>query len=399
MRVETILQDILAKNLEKSGLRATRINIVTEMAKTLIADTASLTLTSLGRNLPGTTHEKHKIKRVDRALNNEALYTDLPKAYKAMFEDFLRQRINLDIIVDWSGCCNWNESCIRAALVCDGRSLTIYQEVHECKMQQKHEIHLQFLKNLKKMIPPDCKVTIITDRGFQTKWFELVLKMGWDFIGRISSFLCYKLNNSGDWKQISQLYAQAKSKPEKLGEGLIGKKREVHGFFYRFKSKPKGRKNKKIKNRPKYPHLDKDYSNQNSTPWIIATSHSPDIRNTNNIINAYYSRMQIEQTFRDDKSERVGYGFKFGRTRSVKRISILLFVAAIASFALMITGATAESKMLQRKYQANTISTRRVLSMITLGKRIIKQGIDKFRRPELVQGMMTLAKGIPACVG
>ena len=394
MRVETILQDILSKKLQNGCLRRTRTSVLVEMAAALIKDKAILTLSSLGQNLAGTSHEKHKVKRVDRALGNDGLYEDLPLAYKALFEELLCKRKVLDIIVDWSGCCNWHESCIRASLVCAGRALTIYQEVHESSMQQKHEVHLEFLVNLKKLIPSSTEVTIITDRGFQAKWFNLVQNMGWDFIGRVSSTYNYQLNNKGELKSIRELYAKATSKAEMLGEGFIGTRKKTYGYFYRYKSKLKGRKSKKIKNKPHYKHLDREYGSQQKTPWIIMTSHKPNERDAKSVVNAYYTRMQIEQTFRDDKSERFGYGFRFGRTRSVKRLSILLFVAALASFALMITGVVGESKKLQKKYQANTISHRRVLSLITLGKRIIKQGIDRFKRSELIQGIFMLSRGI-----
>ena len=39
---------------------------------------ASLTLTSIGRYLPGLARVKNKIKRVDRLLGNESLHRDIP---------------------------------------------------------------------------------------------------------------------------------------------------------------------------------------------------------------------------------------------------------------------------------------------------------------------------------
>lgn len=43
---------------------------------------ASLTLTSLGRYLPGAAQVKNKIKRVDRLLGNESLHCDIPLIFK-----------------------------------------------------------------------------------------------------------------------------------------------------------------------------------------------------------------------------------------------------------------------------------------------------------------------------
>lgn len=43
---------------------------------------ASLTLTSIGRYLPGTAQVKNKIKRVDRLLGNESLHRDIPLIFR-----------------------------------------------------------------------------------------------------------------------------------------------------------------------------------------------------------------------------------------------------------------------------------------------------------------------------
>jgi hypothetical protein len=335
---------------------------------------------------------------VDRWLNNDGLYDALPLGYKAIFTPFLLARKNLNILVDWSGCCNWDESCLRASLVCLGRSITFYQEIHENKMQQKPEVHRLFLQNLRKIIPAECQVTIITDRGFQTSWFEMVKKMGWDFIGRASQSYCYQINGTDEWQSIDKLYKNAISIPQYFGNGFIGKKSKTPVSFHLYKEVYKARKSKKIKNKPKFSHLDKIYSKQHTTPWVIVTSHSVQNRSAKQIINNYYSRMQIEQNFRDDKSERFGYGFRFGRTRSIKRLSILLFIAAICSFILMIIGATAEQNKLHWSFQANSIKSRRVLSLLTLAKRVLRHCIDKITRTQLTQGVAALMKEPQLCL-
>lgn len=397
MRVKTILQEFVGKKLAMNGLRVTKINAVLDMAEALIKG-AHLTLTSLGDFMGGSAKPKNKIKRVDRFLDNEKLYSYLPTGYGIIFEDFLRARKDLDIIIDWSGCCNWDECCIRAALVCDGRAITIYQEVHETKKQQKPEIHKSFLQNLRGIIPKECNVTLITDRGFQTKWFQLVRDIGWDFIGRANQSYCYQLKGTETWDSIKALYDSANSMPELLGEGVLSRTCKVPAYFHSFKSIPKKRKHKKTKNKPDYPALVKSYKAQYKSPWIIVTSHSPESRDSKKIINNYHTRMQIEETFRDDKSERFGYGFRFGRTHSVKRLSILLFIAAISSFLLMIIGAAAENKKIHRGYQSNSIKTRRVLSLLTLAKRVLRHCIDKISRAEFVEGMHRLARGAHLCL-
>tara|TARA_R110002073_G_scaffold239640_1_gene401290 strand:- start:65 stop:1252 length:1188 start_codon:yes stop_codon:yes gene_type:complete len=390
MRVRRILQDFVGKKLAAFGLRSTKIKAITDMTLALL-NGSYLTLTSLGEHCQGSAKVKHKIKRVDRWLGNDGLYECLSDGYKTIFNDFLSARKHLDILVDWSGCCNWHECCIRASLVCSGRSITIYQEVHSTEKQQKPEVHRTFLKNLRAIIPAECHVTIITDRGFQLNWFEMVTRMGWDFIGRANQHYYYQIEGSCEMGRVKELYAIARKTPKVVGRCFLGKSKKLPAYVHTYKGSPKKRKYMRAKNRPSYPALSKTYSTQNKTPWVIVTSHAPDSRSARQIINNYHSRMQIEQNFRDDKSERFGYGFSFGRTRSVKRLSILLFIAAICSFLLMLIGAAAEANNLHRSFQANSVKNRRVLSLLTLAKRVLRECINSISRLQITQGFLALA--------
>lgn len=54
-------------------------------ATTALISGASLTLTSIGRFLPGRAQVKNKIKRVDRLLGNKALQRDISMILKILF--------------------------------------------------------------------------------------------------------------------------------------------------------------------------------------------------------------------------------------------------------------------------------------------------------------------------
>ncbi len=87
----------------------------------------------------------------------------------------------------------------------------------------------------------------------------------------------------------------------------------------------------------------------------------------------YQTRMQIEESIRDLQSSKFGFGFEHMMSYKPKRILILLLIATIAAFIAYITGLVAEKEKLHYQFQANTIKHRRVLSLVYLGKRIIKQ--------------------------
>lgn len=58
---------------------------------------ASLTLTSIGRYLPGPAQVKNKIKRVDRLLGNESLHRDIPLIFRNIIAMLTSQ---LSIVTD-----------------------------------------------------------------------------------------------------------------------------------------------------------------------------------------------------------------------------------------------------------------------------------------------------------
>lgn len=393
MQLTTVLHNFVGKSLISAGIRATKISAVIDMTNSLLNE-SNLTLTSIGRHLEGQANVKHKIKRVDRWLRNEGLYKHSKAIYKAVFHNLLSERKQLEILVDWSGCCNWTETMLRASLVYSGRSITIYQEVHSTKNQQKASVHNAFLANLKDIIPSSCEVLITTDQGFGAPWFKAVKALGWDFLGRAPSFVYYKKLNEPNWQPVKSLHEQSTKEPSYIGDVLLGKKDgKFEVALYNYKAIPKNRKARRSRNKPRYSHLDKQYSTMNKTPWILVTSLKGGESIAKKVVKSYGFRMQIEQNFRDDKNERWGFGMQFSRTISVQRITILLLLAAIATYILLLFGIVSESKELHRKFQANTVRKRRVLSLLTLGKLVIWHMLDIFNIENLREASTKMARG------
>ncbi|MDA0824809.1 MAG: IS4 family transposase, partial [Proteobacteria bacterium] len=65
-----------------------------------LLDGRQLSLTSVGRHLPGGAKEKHKIKRVDRLLSNAILSADRRDIYRWMAHQLLGATRHPNIIVD-----------------------------------------------------------------------------------------------------------------------------------------------------------------------------------------------------------------------------------------------------------------------------------------------------------
>jgi hypothetical protein len=103
--------------------------------------------------------------------------------------------------------------------------------------------------------------------------------------------------------------------------------------------------------------------------WLIAISLPRTKCVGKKIVAIYRLRMQIEEEFRDIKSSLFGLGFEHHKSRCVQRIAILILIAALASILANIIGLAIFMVGLHRRYQANTVKTRRVLSFHYLGLR------------------------------
>ena len=88
---------------------------------------------------------------------------------------------------------------IRASLVAKGRAITLYEEVHDEKNFGSGKVHGKFLQSLKEILP-NCKPVIVTDAGFGVPWFKSVLKINWNYVGRIRGNKYYSTSN-GIWCQ------------------------------------------------------------------------------------------------------------------------------------------------------------------------------------------------------
>lgn len=98
------------------------------------------------------------------------------------------------------------------------------------------------------------------------------------------------------------------------------------------------------------------------------------------IMKLYSRRMQIEQNFRDEKSERCGFGLRSSFSRSGSRIQVLSLLATLSTVVLWLAGYEAERRGLHLRYQANSIKSRRVISYLTLAKNILRHSPLIFER-------------------
>jgi len=89
--------------------------------------------------------------------------------------------------------------------------------------------------------------------------------------------------------------------------------------------------------------------------------------------NGLYSRMSIEEGFRDLKSGRFGWQFEYARSNQRHRPENLLLIAAMASMVAWLTGWVAKKSGLTRSLQANSVRRKNVLSHHFVGALLLKK--------------------------
>ena len=369
MNVNTILNNTLS--IVTPYMHKTRREALSACIHSLLTGNAA-SVTSMGRGIDSSAHEKHSIKRADRLCSNSHLLLESNCIYTAMCQLFGRISSRPIILVDWSDLDEHNRHfLLRASLAFDGRSVTLYQEVHDLKTKEKPAIHKRFLSILKTMIGETVKPIIVTDAGFKVPWFRQVLDLGWDFVGRTRQPNAFSFNNGKRWRNICTLFGKATVKP-KVFHAQITKNNSLTCRLVLYKQLPKGRHNVNRNGLAKKSGASLKHSKGAKEPWLLSTSLKMSSKLAKQAVAIYRTRMQIEEEFRDMKSRLYGLGFEHNKSKLQRRLVVLILIATLACFIALLIGLTVVSAGLHRRYQANTTTKKRILSFQFLGRRAVK---------------------------
>lgn len=335
-----------------------------------------LGVTSIGRAIGGLAKEKHNIKRADRLLSNERLQVECSDVYKVLSEQVLTGVSSPIILVDWSDIdARRKFFLLRAATPVHGRSLTLYEEVHDISTREKRATHKAFLLRLKQILPQECRPIIITDAGFRTPWFKEVVALGWEYIGRVRNREKVKTAENKAWIGAKSLYARATNVPKFFQEVLLTQSNPLRCSLVLYKSKRKGRvllgkMGKKKRNRTSLVA-----SARAREPWLLATSLTISAKQ---IVKLYATRMQIEEAFRDLKCPRFGLSLYLNGTYKIARMRILVLLGSITTTFAGLLGKMAELSGQHRHFQANTVTYTKVLSTIFIGIQVFRDRRMRF---------------------
>jgi len=338
-----------------------------------------LTLTALALGTTRATSVRHRVKCVDRLLGNPHLKDERIEAYGALAHEWLDGLPQLLIVIDWSSLSadmEWH--WLRASVVVEGRSLTLYEEVHPRKHLTARRVHRQFVKRIKALLPKTQRPPIIlTDAGFRSTWFRLVAEQGWYWIGRTRN-RDFVRQPDGAWFAAKRLYAQATEVAQDLGEYEAVRNRPLTCRFALIKTKPTGRNHKYPSGKVKNNSAAKKAAQCNREPWLLSYSPTLAYLGADAIVKLYAQRMRIEQQFRDTKNLALGQGLSQSKSRGQQRLQALLLIAHIAQLVKRLIGEAAKAQQLELQLLSNNTKKRSTISVMTLATRVIE-------RPDLLR--------------
>ena len=342
-----------------------------------------LSVTSLGRNVEGQAYEKHRIKCADRLLSNQNLQREIPDIYQAITQIVTHGVAEPVLLVDWSDLDpSKKHFLLRAGMVCQGRSVTLYEEIHALNTKEKPATHRQFLEKLKAMLPPECKPVVVTDAGFRGPWFKQVLEIGWDYVGRVRHQTMYSTAET-DWSYCRDLHVKATGKPTALHHVTLARGNPLATSLVLYKNPSKDRHSMNRDGQPRRCKVSRNAANGAKEPWVLATSLPMETSaQVSGIVKRYSARMQIEESFRDLKSERFGLGLNMHNTHAIKRLKVLILIGTLSCIHLHLIGLSARKAGLAKRYQANTETKKNVLGCVFLGMRILLNVNEKFEVPD-----------------
>ena len=136
------------------------------------------------------------------------------------------------------------------------------------------------------------------------------------------------------------------------------------------RKKLQGRKDKTaLGDKARRNHYSRKNAARETEPWLLVTSLKPGKGFAKRIVKLYQTRMQIEESFR---------GLKTG-------LKVLFLIAVLTQFVLYLLGVAVKMANLHRRYQANSVKDKVVLSYQFIGLRAFKDRKLKLEKKEWIR--------------
>jgi hypothetical protein len=276
---------------------------------------------------------KHAIKQVDRLLSNQKI--DVWDSFAHWVPHLVGARREIVVAMDWTDFDRDGQSTLALNLVTGhGRAtpllwLTVWKEE---LTEQRNDFEDACLARLKELVPVDCSVTILADRGFgDHKLFAYLDELGFGYVIRFRGNI-HVSDATGETRPAAEWVGKA-GRARKLRDARVT---ASHAY--------------------KVGAVVCVHAKAMKEPWCLAASDGE--APTAMLVNYYAKRWTIEPSFRDTKDLRFGMGLGATRIGEPTRRDRLLLVNAFAMALLTMLGAAGESLGMDRLLKSNTSKTR-----------------------------------------
>lgn len=336
-----------------------------------------LTMTEIARHWPNAERMAAPLKAIDRLLSSQRLARYRVKVYGGLTRWLIRPSRPC-IVVDWSDLkVDGRFRLLRAGLAVEGRTLTLYEEVHARAKSGTTQVEAAFLCRLARLLPAQCRPIVVTDAGFRTPWFRAVKRLGWDYVGRVRGTVKVQRLDPrlpATWDLCARLHRFApRQGAHDLGLHRISHQSQLPTRLIVYRAPRKGRHAKTVTGKVRRDRLSKKAARSAREPWLLATSLSRPEATTDRVVTLYACRMRIEESFRDLKSGDLGAGLEHSRTDSAKRLAHLLMVFALAQLAAWLVGWCEEVRGEGGRLEARHTTKRKHHSLWRLGVEVMKR--------------------------
>lgn len=276
---------------------------------------------------------KHAIKQVDRLLSNRGV--DVWDSFAHWVPYLIGARREIIVAMDWTDFAHDDQSTLALHLVTGhGRAqpllwLTVWKGELS---KQRNDFEDACLARLAELVPADCRVTILADRGFgDHKLFAFLDDLGFGYVIRFRGNI-----------HVTDATGEVRSASEWVGTS--GRARKLRGA------------------RVTASHAFQVgavvcvHARDMKEPWCLAASDAEATAAT--LINHYAKRWTIEPSFRDTKDLRFGMGLSETRIREPERRDRLLLINAFAMALLTMLGEAGERLGMDRLLKSNTSKMR-----------------------------------------
>lgn len=282
---------------------------------------------------------KHATKQVDRLLSNTRL--SVWDFFGRWVPYIIRGRQELIVALDWTDFDADDHSTLCLYLVTERSRATPLMWITGLKSQMKgwqRAFEEDLLARFRELVPNETKVTVLADRGFgDTKLYETLSEHGFHFVIRFRGTIV--VENAEGSVGPAKGWTPGNGRALRLQGARVTRSRYELGSVVTVKRA--GMKE----------------------AWHLAVS---DDTPADEAIRLYSKRFTIEETFRDTKDPRYGWGLSATHVRNAERRDRLLLVAALAHEYLTLLGQAGEDTGLDRTLKVNTVK-RRTHSLLTQG--------------------------------